>query len=895
MFNLDQRAQATTESMGLTIRVSAAALFLMAGAASGLAQDSFGLADAEPTTPAATSDDGGTPPTSENLINALQDVFSSDDEAEDSGLWDDDTTVVVDEYDLVDLHVNEEDLGAVLQLLSIQSERNIISSDSVTASITADLYGVTFYEALDAILHVNNFGYIERGNFIYVYTREQLEQITEAMRVRESRVIHLNYLNAVDAAQFATTLLSENGGTITTSVATDSFATMGETPVGADTYANDALLVVHDYTENVDAIVALIAELDTRPVQVLVEATILQTTLTEANAFGVDFAILANMDFADFVGIGGPLTAVKGLIDGQGATLDGAKVPASTRSSSGSVVSGAGNVRDGKATLKAGIVSDDVAVFLRVLDEVTDLTVVSSPKLMTLNRQAARVLVGTKVGYLNTTTTQTATTQTVEFLDVGTQLAVRPFVAENGVIRLELQPQVSSYNLREVSDNSGATVTIPDEDTTELTTNVMLNDGQTVVLGGLFTESTSSSRRQVPLLGDIPFIGAAFRGHDDSTRRSEIIFMVTPSIVNNAMLNASGESATRHVAAARVGARNGLMLSSRERRVGALLIEASGMAEAGETAEALLKITKALRLQPNSPAAIELRNQINGEDPRYFDRGLLSHILAEAVMEIDDDSGYAEEMSEFDDEFMGSAEDGTEIDAIFLDDEAMDTGAQAFESGEFDITGAATGQDEEFWAETTEQAANFDAEAWNDDAWSDEYDSGSQGFDPMAAEIEAEVSDASDSSSFTSEGWDGEGWDGEAWDDSDWDGGEWATQKFSDQPETVVEEQGFVNTDAGMVDAEAGFVDRDVVMEMITAEPGAVEATDAVFTAPEGQSVSFASAPSGFLLVPLPFGGVIQIEWPIPYETSMFAAGTEAVAEVDVEFADDASFDDDNQ
>ena len=83
--------------------------------------------------------------------------------------------VTVSAYDLVDLHVNNEDLGNILQLLSIQSERNIVTSNEVNASVTADLYGVTFYEALDAILHANGFGYIERGNFIYVYTREELE------------------------------------------------------------------------------------------------------------------------------------------------------------------------------------------------------------------------------------------------------------------------------------------------------------------------------------------------------------------------------------------------------------------------------------------------------------------------------------------------------------------------------------------------------------------------------------------------------------------------------------------------------------------------------------------------------------------------------------------------
>jgi type II secretory pathway component GspD/PulD (secretin) len=172
----------------------------------------------------------------------------------------------------------------------------------------------------------------------------------------------------------------------------------------------------------------------------------------------------------------------------------------------------------GKASLKAGIIDEDVAVFLRVLDEVTDVTVISNPKVLTLNRQAARVLVGTRVGYLNTTTTQTATTQTVEFLDTGTQLHIRPFVSSDNLIRLEVKPQVSSASLRESVTQTGQAVTIPDEDTTELVTNLLVRDGQTVVLGGLFTESTSYTRRQVPFLGDIPSSAPPSRGR--TTRSS---------------------------------------------------------------------------------------------------------------------------------------------------------------------------------------------------------------------------------------------------------------------------------------------------------------------------------------------------------------------------------------
>ncbi|HCT44756.1 MAG: hypothetical protein CMJ35_15645 [Phycisphaerae bacterium] len=533
--------------------------------------------------------------------------------------------VEVNDYDLVDLHVNNENLGNILQLLSIQSQRNIISSPSVQATVTADLYGVTFYEALDSILHVNGFGYIEKGNFIYVYTAEELAEFEALSRKPVTRIIDLDYLNSTDAAEFAKMLLSDSG-TITANAATEAYTINDGVPSGADNYANSATIVISDFEENVEEIQALIDQLDTKPAQVLIEATILQTTLNEANAFGVDFALIQNLDFTDFVGTGGPLSVVDGLISGAGETIDGTSVDVPNGHGTG-LQSTPGNTSSGSSTLKAGFVNGDVGVFMRVLDEITDVTVVSNPKLLTLNRQPARVLVGTRVGYLNSTTTDTSTTQSVEFLDVGTQLAVRPFVSKNGLIRLELRPQVSNFTLRTVADGAGNNVTIPDEDTTEMNTNVMVRDGQTVVLGGLFTESTTSTRSQVPVLGDIPLVGNAFKGYDDATRRTEIIFLITPSIVNDTILAETGDMGNQYLEHARYGARNGLLPWSRERRVGQFLIEARQLADEGQIEAALSKVERALRLMPMSPDARALRSELTGKVRSMPSRSLIEGML----------------------------------------------------------------------------------------------------------------------------------------------------------------------------------------------------------------------------------------------------------------------------
>ncbi|MFT3684604.1 MAG: hypothetical protein QM783_06680 [Phycisphaerales bacterium] len=300
-----------------------------------------------------------------------------------------------------------------------------------------------------------------------------------------------------------------------------------------------AKLVITDYEENIKAIEALLHDLDTKPDQVLIESTVLQTKLTEQNAFGVDFSFIGSVDFSDFVNVvGGPRSAAGALINGGNGAV-GFTPPDNRAGAVSTTVGGTA----GAGGIKAAIISNNVAVFLRLLDEVSDTTVLAHPKLLTLNRQPSRVLVGRRVAYLSTTATDTSTTQTVQYLDTGVQLYVRPFVSKTGDIRLEIKPQVSTADTKEIKAAGGGTVTVPDEVTQEVVTNIMVPDGMTVVIGGLFTETTVSGRSQVPGLGDLPIIGAAFRGTNDSTNRDEIIFLVTPSIVSDKTLVSQGEQA----------------------------------------------------------------------------------------------------------------------------------------------------------------------------------------------------------------------------------------------------------------------------------------------------------------------------------------------------------------
>lgn len=535
------------------------------------------------------------------------------------------TKVKVSDRLVVSVQVKDEDLSTVLEMLSIQSQKNIVASKNVGGKITAALYDVTFYEALDSILHVNGYGYLERGNFIYVYTSEELVALEKTLNKRVAKAIRLNYLNAKDADEFVKPLLSKEGE-IKTSKAAPAFAVPADNPTGAEDYALSAVLVVIDYEENIKAIQTLVKELDTRPAQVLVEATILQTALTEANAFGVDFSIIGDLNFSDFIGTGGPLSAANSLIrGGSGST---GVTPLDNRAQA--ITSNPGNT-SGPSTFKIGIISDDVSVFLKLLDQVTNTTILSNPKILTLNRMASRVLVGRRVGYLSTTSTDTSTTQTVEFLDTGTQLYVRPFVSADGDIRLELKPQVSEAIIRDATDSTGAAVSIPDEVTQGLTTNVLVHDGQTIVLGGLFRESSTYGRRQVPGLGDIPVIGAMFRGQDDETHRDEIIFLITPTIVTDTLINKSAERAGADVERLRAGSRQGLLPWSQEKMTSALNVEAERYAREGKLDKAAWCIQRSLALNPSQPDALRLRERITGEREMWSNRSLLDQHFRDEV------------------------------------------------------------------------------------------------------------------------------------------------------------------------------------------------------------------------------------------------------------------------
>jgi type IV pilus assembly protein PilQ len=494
-----------------------------------------------------------------------------------------------------EMHFHGADLRLVLQMLSTQGKKNIVATREVTGTVTADLYDVTFKEALDAAVRSNGYVWEDRGNVIRVLTPAQAEALKKAERPMMTRTFRLAYISANDAKALIAPALSKEGTIATTPAAGIGIST-SKTDAGGNSYSTEDLLVINDYEDNLARIGELVAQLDVKPEQVLIEATILRASLKEDNALGVDFNVLSGVNFAELnaetTGLG-PLTygKVSAASVGNGSAF---------RSDFASAVPSGG--------LNVGVISNDVAFFVRALEGVTDTTVLANPKLLVINKQRGEVIVGQRDGYLTTTITETVATQTVQFLETGTRLVVRPFIGRDGYIRLEIHPEDSSGGTQTVGQN-----VIPSETTTEVTSNVLVRDGRTIVIGGLFRERTEAKRSQIPIAGNLPYVGPLFRSTADSTQREEVIVLITPRIIKQDADEAIAAAVKDDVQRFRIGARKGLQWWGRERLAQAHMREVRHEMQEGDLCGAMWNLDLALSMQPRMIEAVRMKERLTDQ------------------------------------------------------------------------------------------------------------------------------------------------------------------------------------------------------------------------------------------------------------------------------------------
>ncbi|MGB0716746.1 MAG: type II secretion system protein GspD [Phycisphaerae bacterium] len=454
--------------------------------------------------------------------------------------------LLINQNRIVEFHCDRWPLEKVLQSLALQGRISIIASPQVEGTVSVSLYDKTVDDALKAILTTLDAGFIRQDGFYYVYTNEELKTLAEPEEEPlETEVFQLSYLNAADAASFIEPMLEE-GETVTASPVPAQGIANEPSEAGGYNHAAEDVVVVNAKPRKMEEVRTLLKKIDRRPRQVLVEATILRAQLSDESGLGIDFTMVAGVDLEL---IGATSTGVQDLTLGQLPTdrFENFNANIST------------DFRDqvpaGGVTL--GIIKDNVGIFLRALEQVTDTTVLANPKILALNKQKGQVIVGRRDGYLTTTVTETQTVQTVEFLVTGTQLIFRPFIGEDDYVRMELHPEDS---VGFVSAQG-----LPSEQTTEVTTNVIVKDGQTILIGGLFREVTTTTNQQIPIIGNVPVLGPLFKAQNDSTDREEVIILLTVKIIDD--LDTYAETSDKvfdNIDQIRLGSRRGLMWHGRE-------------------------------------------------------------------------------------------------------------------------------------------------------------------------------------------------------------------------------------------------------------------------------------------------------------------------------------------
>ncbi len=473
----------------------------------------------------------------------------------------------------LEVFVYDRDVREVLALLSRHGGWNILPTRSVQGRVSLALSNVDLDTALAAVLRAT--GYVARreGNVIYVGTAEEFSKYNQSLDVIATRVYRPSYVSASELEQLLTPLLTPQLGKIKASTpAAQGIAADGNAAGGNDLATGD-VLVVQDYESVLRRMDQIVREVDRRPAQVAIEAMILSVELDDENKYGVDFELLRDKAHIRLV-VSDPLSNLS-------------------------------NVQLADGMLNVAYLDSSVSAFVEALETIGDTNVIATPRLLVLNKQRAEILIGAQLGYVNTTVTETSATQSVDFLEVGTQLRLRPYIAHDRMIRLEIHPELSTGNVRIEQG-----ITLPDKEVTSVTTNVLVEDGRTVIIGGLMREELVTNNSQVPLLGSLPVVGVLFQEKTEVTKRREILVLVTPRIVDQQFLDREGDSmAAEFHRRQQVYADK--MLPWGKRYLGRKHFRLAQEAWArGDQRRALRHVNLAIHFDPMNRAAIDLRSDI---------------------------------------------------------------------------------------------------------------------------------------------------------------------------------------------------------------------------------------------------------------------------------------------
>jgi type IV pilus assembly protein PilQ len=424
----------------------------------------------------------------------------------------------------ISLDLKDADIQNVLRLLADVSKLNIVAADDVKGRVTIKLRNVPWDQALDIILRAKGLDKTRNGNIIRVAPVEVLRK-EEELRIERAkarveleplsvRLLPVSYAVAGDVKPQVTALLSPRG------------------KVNIDARTN--VLVVEDIAEVLLKVERLVRTLDTQTPQVLIEARIVEANTSFSRDLGIQWggSVSATQQFGTSTGLAFPnQIRIAGAADdltnnvSEGVLGDpsyAVNLPAAVGSGVGGGLGFVFGSAGGAALL---------SLRLTASEQTGKVKIISSPKVVTLDNREARILSGEKVPI----TVLTANGPTTRFIDANLELGVTPHVTQDGSVLLAIEAKKNELSDR--VDNLGT----PGILTKEAKTEMLVRDGDTAVLGGIYRRRASDTKAYVPFLGSIPVLGWLFKTTSKDDNREELLIFVTPRIINRAQALVSAQ------------------------------------------------------------------------------------------------------------------------------------------------------------------------------------------------------------------------------------------------------------------------------------------------------------------------------------------------------------------
>ncbi|MDP5035248.1 MAG: type IV pilus secretin PilQ family protein, partial [Alishewanella sp.] len=410
----------------------------------------------------------------------------------------------------ISLNFQDIPVRTVLQIIADYNGFNLVTSDSVVGNITLRLDGTPWDQALDIVMRVKGLDKRMEGNILLVAPTEELaareaKELEVLQRVEEleplySDFLQINYAKAVDLALLLSnkdaTLLSPRGSVV------------------VDERTNTIL--IKDTARNIENVRRLIERLDIPVRQVLIESRIVTVNDSVTDELGIrwGFSDQQSTSGGDR-GVSGNATGANGISTGGFPALDdrwNVNLPVS---------SPAGSIAFHVARLADGTLLD---LELSALEQENKGEVIASPRITTSNQKEASIEQGVEIPYVQAASSGATT---VEFKKAVLSLTVTPQITPDNKIILDL---VITQNTRgeTVQTPTGPATAI---DTQQIKTQVLADNGETIVLGGIYQQQVVSTVTKVPLLGDLPYMGVLFRNKSELNEKSELLIFVTPRIL----------------------------------------------------------------------------------------------------------------------------------------------------------------------------------------------------------------------------------------------------------------------------------------------------------------------------------------------------------------------------